>query len=355
MAKRINKIQEFLDEKDIDALLIKSKTVKKWMSTMTGSGCQVLITKEHGYLIVDGRYITEAKEKEHDLEIILHNPHLTGRNYLGTVEEILKKENCKTLGVEAYQVLVKEYQEIEKLGIEVLLLDQEIAHLRIIKEDEEIEAMKKSIAITDEIYQKVIEHIHVGMSEYEISALVQYYSIASGAQQMSFDTIVATGERTALPHGRPTSRKVKAHEPIMIDFGIQYQNYQSDMTRMCFIGEPDPKIKEIYDLLEFYAEKNDQERFTEVNIDFHEAIYRATHSQYFEQLLSDINYYIHVTSRHSIKQPNRLIEAAKEHKEIYEAIVKKDKALAKANVEKHIRKTQSLVRNYYDEKDETQE
>ena len=199
MAKRINKIQEFLDEKDIDALLIKSKTVKKWMNTMTGSGCQVLITKEHGYLIVDGRYITEAKEKEHDLEIILHNPHLTGCNYLGTVEEILKKENCKTLGVEAYQVLVKEYQEIEKLGIEVLLLDQEIAHLRIVKEDEEIEAMKKSIAITDEIYQKVIEHIHVGMSEYEISALVQYYSIASGAQQMSFDTIVATGERTALP------------------------------------------------------------------------------------------------------------------------------------------------------------
>ena len=187
MAKRINKIQEFLDEKDIDALLIKSKTVKKWMNTMTGSGCQVLITKEHGYLIVDGRYITEAKEKEHDLEIILHNPHLTGRNYLGTVEEI--------------------------------------------------------------IYQKVIDHIHAGMSEYEISALVQYYSIAAGAQQMSFDTIVATGERTALPHGRPTSRKVKAHEPIMIDFGIQYQNYQSDMTRMCFIGEPDPKIKEIYDVV----------------------------------------------------------------------------------------------------------
>ena len=115
------------------------------------------------------------------------------------------------------------------------------------------------------------------------------------------------------------------------------------------------RIKEIYDLLEFYAEKNDQERFTEVNIDFHEAIYRATHSQYFEQLLSDINYYIHVTSRHSIRQPNRLIEAAQEHKEIYDAIVKKDKALAKANVEKHIRKTQSLVRNYYDEKDETQE
>jgi Xaa-Pro aminopeptidase len=66
---------------------------------------------------------------------------------------------------------------------------------------------------------------------------------------MSFDTIVTTGERTAFPHGRPTGRRVKAHEPIMIDFGIQYKNYQSDMTRMCFIGEPEPKVKEIYDIV----------------------------------------------------------------------------------------------------------
>lgn len=249
MAKRIKKIQDFLLESNIDALLIKSKTVKRWMDTMTGSGCQVLITKNHGYLIVDGRYITEAKEKEHDLDIILHNPHLTGRNYLATVEDILKKENCQSIGVEAYQVLVKEYFEIEKLGVKVHLLDQEIAHLRIIKDDEEIEAMKESIAITDKIYQDVIKHIHVGMTEYEISALVHYYSIKAGAQKMSFDTIIATGERTALPHGRPTNRKVKAHEPIMIDFGIQYNNYQSDMTRICFIGEPDPKIKEIYDVV----------------------------------------------------------------------------------------------------------
>ncbi|MGN1183114.1 MAG: GntR family transcriptional regulator [Faecalibacillus sp.] len=107
------------------------------------------------------------------------------------------------------------------------------------------------------------------------------------------------------------------------------------------------KIKEIYDLLEFYAKKDDQERFTEINIRFHEAVYKATHSQYFERLLSDINYYIHVTSRHSIRQPHRLLEAAREHKDILDAIERKDKELAKVNVIKHIRKTQSLVRNYY--------
>lgn len=247
MAKRVHKIQSFLAEKNIDALLIKSKTMKKWLATMTGSGCQVLITKEKGYLIVDGRYITEAKEKEHDLEIVLHNPHLTGRNYLVTVEDLMKQNQCHTLGVEASQMLVKEYQAVSSLGFDVVLLDKEIPELRIVKEDEEIEAMKKVIAITDDIYKKVISEIRVGMTEHEIGALVQYYSFAAGAQQMSFDTIIATGERTALPHARPTDRKVKPHEPIMIDFGIQYENYQSDMTRMCFIGEPTEEIKKIYD------------------------------------------------------------------------------------------------------------
>ncbi len=114
------------------------------------------------------------------------------------------------------------------------------------------------------------------------------------------------------------------------------------------------KIKEIYDLLEFYAKKNDQEKFTEINIEFHEAIYRGTHSQYFEQLLSDINYYIHVTSRHSIRQPDRLLPAAQEHKEILEAIEKRDKELAKEKIQKHIRKTQLLVRNYYAQKEKIQ-
>lgn len=228
MAKRIDIVQNYLKEKNIDALLLKSKTMKKWMSTMTGSGCKILITQSKGYLILDGRYLTEAKETEFDLEIVLHNPHTTGRNYLAAVERLLKEENCKNLGVEADEVLVNEYEQMKQLGVDICLLDEDIMNLRIVKDSEEIAAMRKTIAITDDIYSKVIEHIRVGMTEYEISALVQYYSIASGAQQMSFDTIVSSGERTALPHGRPTDRRVKAHEPIMIDFGIQYDNYHTE-------------------------------------------------------------------------------------------------------------------------------
>lgn len=249
MAKRIKKIQAFLEEKQIDAFLIKSKTMKKYLDTMTGSGCQVLIMKDHGYLIVDGRYLTEANEREHDLEIILHSPHRTGRNYLGTVEELLQKHSCTSLGVESSQMLIKEYRQVEALGVDIHLLDEEIPMIRIQKDDEEIATMRKAVEITDEIYARVLKELHVGMSEYEISALLQYFAIKAGAQQMSFETIVGTGERSAMPHGRPTARTIKPHEPILMDFGIQYQNYQSDMTRVAFIGKPQAEIEKIYHIV----------------------------------------------------------------------------------------------------------
>lgn len=249
MAKRIHKVQDFLYEHHIDSLLIKSKTMKKWLSTLTGSGCQILITKNSAYIILDGRYYAEAKEKERDLEIVLCNPHNSQKTSIDIIKEILVKDNCQSLGLEASFTLALEYQKMVELGVKLVLLDKEITNLRMIKEQEELEIVKKAVELTDQIYQKVIKEIKVGMSEYEISALVQYYAISSGAQQMAFDTVVATGERTAFPHARPTDRRVQAHEPIMIDFGIQYQNYQSDMTRVCFIGEPTQQIRNIYDVV----------------------------------------------------------------------------------------------------------
>ena len=243
MAKRLNKIVRFIENEKIDALLLKSKTMKRYIDTVTGGGCKVLFIKDKGYLILDGRYITEAKDKEQDLEIRLLN---IGQSYLEVVDELLEENHCTSLGVEMDQISIQEYEKIKKLNVDIHLYEDEIAMIRVQKDEDEIALLKEAISITDDIYQNVIHRIHLGMTEYEISALLQYYAISNGAQQMSFDTIIATGERTALPHGRPTSRKVQAHDPIMMDFGIQYKNYQSDMTRICFIGKPKPEIEKIY-------------------------------------------------------------------------------------------------------------
>lgn len=107
------------------------------------------------------------------------------------------------------------------------------------------------------------------------------------------------------------------------------------------------KIKEVFDLMEFYTLKKDYEKINDLNILYHETIYEATQSAYFEQLLKDIHYYVSVTSRHSIRQPARLETAIVEHKDILDTIIEGDKEKAKDTIQKHIRKTQVLVRNYY--------
>ena len=109
-------------------------------------------------------------------------------------------------------------------------------------------------------------------------------------------------------------------------------------------------IKEVYTTMEFYTQIDDAKKVSELNIQFHNSIYQATQSKYFAQLLKDINYYVSVTSRHSILRPQRLDTAIVEHKAILDAIISKDKTLAKKMIKRHIRATQMLVRQYFEQR-----
>ena len=235
MNARVESVRALMDERGLDALLIKGKTLKRYLGTVTGSGCKVPSPARRGYLIMDGRYVNEAADIEHDLEF---SRTRAGRELPWRACYPHRECDIHRLGAEASQVLVSEYQKLCDLDVEPVLLDGELARMRIIKDEYEIAAVQHAVDVADDVYAKVLEHLHIGMTEYEISALVHYYSIAAGAEAMSFDTIVATGERSALPHGRPTTRTVNEGEPILIDFGVQINGYQSDMTRVCFIGQP---------------------------------------------------------------------------------------------------------------------
>jgi len=107
------------------------------------------------------------------------------------------------------------------------------------------------------------------------------------------------------------------------------------------------KIKEVFELMEFYTGKKDADKLADLNILYHECIYQATQSTYFEQILKDIHYYVSVTSRHSISQIPRLDTALEEHRQILEAIEAADADKAQDVIQNHIRKTQTLVRAYY--------
>lgn len=244
MNKRIENIRRILDEKKVDGILIKSKSNKRYVGALTGSGVKVLITKDNCYQIMDGRYMNEAKENTTGF---INRVHDQGTSYLNEIATILKP-NAR-LAIEANQILVKEYLSMKDYKFDIVLLENELEQARKIKDAQEIALVQKACDITDKIFMEAISTVHIGMREQELSALLQYLAIKNGASGMAFDTIVASGKRGAMPHGRPTDKPFKEHEFITIDFGITYQGYQSDMTRTICIGEPDPQVKKIYDIV----------------------------------------------------------------------------------------------------------
>ncbi|MDU4912290.1 aminopeptidase P family protein [Clostridium baratii] len=246
MINRINNFRNILKEKDIDAILVSGKPNKKYLGALTGSGVRVLITKDNIYQIMDGRYINEANENTKGFENIVY---VQGDNYLNTINKILDKN--RILGIESNQILAKDYLNMKKYDFNIKLLNDELEYARRCKDSTEIELIKRACDLTDTIFKEAISNIRVGMKEYELAGLLQYLAISKGASSMAFDTIVASGKRGCMPHGRPTNKEFSPHEFITIDFGITLDGYQSDMTRTICIDEPDRNLLEIYNIVKY--------------------------------------------------------------------------------------------------------
>lgn len=242
---KIENIKSILIEKQIDALIIKSKANKQYIEALTGSGVYILLTKNKNYQILDGRYIDEANKKTSGFENIV----VLQGNYIPTIITLLKQLNITNIGIENQDMTIQEYICLKDENFNIFILTNELSKIRGIKTKQEIDLIKKACEITDEVFKILISKIKEGMTELEVSALIQYYSLKYGATNMAFEPIVASGIRGAMPHGRPTSKKLVKNEAITIDFGVVYQGYQSDMTRTISIGKPPDIIQEIYNIV----------------------------------------------------------------------------------------------------------
>lgn len=245
MENRVKKIRDLIENLDTEAILIKGKNNKRYVGALTGSGVYVLITKDEKYQILDGRYIDEADKKTTGFikKVVQQG------NYIPNIIELLNELKIKNLAIESQAMSIQEYIKLQEAGLNLTLLTNELGKVRAIKSDDEIALIKKACEITDEVFKEVISEIKEGMTELEVAALLQYHALKRGASGMSFETIVVSGERGAMPHGRPTSKKLRKNEAITIDFGVIYEGYQSDMTRTISIGEPPEVIKKIYDVV----------------------------------------------------------------------------------------------------------
>ena len=239
--RRVEKVRNLLEIENLDAIIVTNKITKQYIGAVTGSGNIVVITKNELLQFMDGRYQNEKCNLEDCDNIVLPN-----RDYFTPIIQFLDEKGLNKIGLEENGISISKYLMLSN-HFRVKSVGDKIVELRSIKDVDEIEKIKLACSITDEILEKVLPQIRVGMSEKELVGLLYNESFKAGADCMSFEPIIASGWRGSLPHGRPTNKIIESGELVTIDFGIVIDNYQSDMTRTVGMKNISQELREIYE------------------------------------------------------------------------------------------------------------
>ncbi len=239
---RSDKMVEFLKEKGLDYFVSicsegSNKTVR-YFSNFSGDTGAVVIGENERFLVVDSRFYTQASQ-ESNFEMVK-----TGNSSL--VDKISEIVKGKKIGVEESKMFYAWYKTLNSKVLVIENMEEEVAQLRASKDEKEIKSVKKAIEVAQNALNKTLEKFHVGMTEREFAAILEFEMIMGGAQKPSFDTIVASGYRGALPHGLASDKKIENGEMVVVDFGALVDGYCSDLTRTFAVGNVPQKAKDAY-------------------------------------------------------------------------------------------------------------
>lgn len=243
MEKRLSKLRQKLAANNLDAAFIYSKENRRYISGFTGSTGYVIVTANKAYFVTDFRYREQAQQQCKGFEVIIH-----GSSLLNQLKETIQGANIKTMGVEDSFMTVVFHENLKSNleGVELVPLKGIMDDLRLYKDAEEIESIAKAASIADAAFAHILSFIKPGMTEREVAVELEYFCKKSGASDMSFESIVASGVRSSLPHGVFSDKVINQGEFLTMDFGCVYNGYCSDMTRTVFVGKADEKQKKIY-------------------------------------------------------------------------------------------------------------
>ena len=218
----------------------------RYLTGFTGSNAALLVTADDAVLATDGRYITQAEQQAPDLERVIDRQCATA------LVERARKDGVARLAFEAHDVTVELHETLRSTGegVELVASGQLVEQLRSVKDDDEIALLRQACAISDRALTDLFATIAPGRTEREIARDLENRMLDHGATGIAFETIVATGPNSAVPHHRPTDRAVTAGDLLKIDFGALYEGYHADCTRTVVVGaEPADWQREIHDLV----------------------------------------------------------------------------------------------------------
>lgn len=247
MNKRIGAVQNKLKQLEIDSFLVVSAENRRYLTGFTGTSGWVLITQKDAFFFTDFRYTEQAKEEVKDCHLIKLDQFSPYLSLMKTMQEL----DLYTIGIESERLTVFHHQElVNQFGRKAICsIDNLVEDIRRIKDQNEIDCIRKAQEIADGAFSHILKVIKPGVSELEIALELEYIMKKNGASALSFDTIVASGLRSAMPHGVASDKKIEYGDLITMDYGCIYQGYCSDMTRTIAVGKADDKQTEIYNLV----------------------------------------------------------------------------------------------------------
>ncbi len=252
--RRIAALRERLSMAEPDTAWVISSENRRYLSgysakdsTITESSGCLLINKDNCFLVTDSRYTIQARNEAEDFDI-----KTIDKNMLEGLGGIVTMMGTKNLGFEEKHLTWGVYRDISAIlskasePVSLSPLNCMIEDMREIKDEHEIHAIETSAVMISEVMDAVVDDLEPGMSEKEIAWKIQCMIHDSGADGLAFPPIVASGSNSALPHAVPTDRKIESHEPVVLDIGLEFKGYCSDITRTVFLQDPTPEFGKIY-------------------------------------------------------------------------------------------------------------
>lgn len=241
--EKLVKLRKTFDELGIDGILITDAINRRYLTDFTGSAGTLVVTQTDAYLLVDFRYVSQANAQVTNFTVKEINRAIIYEEISDLVESL----GVKKLGFEQqHQSYFYYCQLLKSVKAELVPASNVVEKLRMIKNESEIAILKKAAEISDAAFAHILTFIRPGRTEIEIANELEFHMRKLGATSSSFDMIVASGVRSALPHGVASDKVVEKGDMITLDFGAYYRGYCSDMTRTIAVGEPNQKLKEIY-------------------------------------------------------------------------------------------------------------
>ena len=236
-----------VDGAKVDALLIKSLNNRFYLNNFKSSEGFVFMTNTKAYFLVDSRYYELANKCIENMTVLESSDLKTGLN------EIVKKHDVKNILIENEEITLSLASTLEGIAetlkfsiLKSNVLDKVMMSMREIKDNVEIEKIKKAQKITEDAFNYILSKIRVGVKEKDLALEIEFYMRKNGADSIAFDLIVLSGSNGSIPHGAPRENTVKNGDFITIDIGAVFEGYSSDMTRTVAIGEITEEQKSVY-------------------------------------------------------------------------------------------------------------